>query len=155
MTLITFQDGKAVFHGDKVGSEQSCCCERGCGECAEECEGTVAIRVEWCGMEVEFNLAIPGSSGFVEDLDPPDAESYLIVNASIDCATCGWALSITVCASCSETNEFASDGFTALIPFAATEEAAGGYCPQSGAVALECFGEQFGIPCLTEATATI
>lgn len=156
MTLIALQGGKVVMYGDKVGTEQECCCgAEGCGECAESCSATVSVRVEWCGMEVEFSLPIPGSVGFTEDPDPPDAESYLTVSASIACGTCGWILEITVCANCAATNQFASDGFTAFIPFASTQEAGGGYCPQSGTVELECFGEQFGIPCKTTATATI
>jgi len=35
MTLITFQNGKPVLTGGKVGTEQACCCE---AECSGPCE---------------------------------------------------------------------------------------------------------------------
>lgn len=126
-----------------------------CEDACDDCEQEVAITVEWCGMSVNISLPVPGSSGFVEDLDHPP-ESYLIVDATISCISCGWALSIGVCAYCAETNQFASDGFTAVVPFVNVEAPPqGNYCPQSGAVTLECFGEQFGIPCKTSATASV
>ena len=56
MTLITFEDGKAVFRDGKVGTEQACCCQGCCcvdgepvpgitsrEEC-EECTGTFICR---------------------------------------------------------------------------------------------------------------
>lgn len=127
---------------------------RPCKCCAFECESEVSVSVEWCGMSVAFSLPIPGSSGFVEDPTPPP-DSYLIVDAQISCTPCGWSLVIGVCAYCDETGQFASDSFTALIPFASAEEPAGGYCPEAGAVDLVCFGDQFGIPCVTTTTASI
>ncbi len=36
VTLITFQDGKAIFRDGKVGTEQGCCCEAG-QECQAGC----------------------------------------------------------------------------------------------------------------------
>jgi len=38
MTLITFEDGKAVFRDGKVGTEQACCCDQEC-PCLEPCGG--------------------------------------------------------------------------------------------------------------------
>lgn len=123
-------------------------------ECAD-CDEEVTVAVEWCDMAVSFSIPVPGASGFVEALNPPP-ESYMIVDATISCTNCGWALMISVCAYCAETNQFASDGFTAVIPFVDVEAPPqGNYCPQSGAVTLECFGEQFGIPCKTSATASV
>lgn len=42
MTLITFQDGKAVMRGGQVGTEQSCCCENEatCEDCFFDFSGT-------------------------------------------------------------------------------------------------------------------
>lgn len=129
--------------------------DRPCKCCAEECERTVTIAVSFCGMSVEFVLQIPGTSGFIQDPNPPP-DSFLLVDSQILCTACGWLLGIGVCAFCNETQQFASDTFTALIPFADSEESAGaGYCPESGAVDLVCFGEQFGIPCITTPTATV
>jgi hypothetical protein len=123
-------------------------------ECAE-CEQEVQIAVSWCGMAVAFSIQVPGSSGFVSDPDPPE-NSFLIADASIACINCGWALAVSVCAYCAETNQFASDGFSAIIPFVDVEEPpSGNYCPKSGAVDLDCFGDQFGIPCRTTVTATV
>lgn len=149
---LTVSENALVVHGDKLGTELACCC---CGPCAASCDQTVTIHVEWCGMEVDITLPIPGSSGFVEDTSPPDENSYLIVDALIGCGSCGFNLIISVCAACTDTSEFASDSFTAFIPFAATEEPEGGFCPQSGEIELVCFGDQFGFPCKTTATATI
>ena len=37
MTLITFQDGKPVLRGGKVGTEQACCCgSAGCNCCEDD-----------------------------------------------------------------------------------------------------------------------
>ena len=84
----------------------------------------------------------------------PDG-SFLIVSASISCDTCGWYVNIGVCAYCDATQQFASDGFTGYVPFAATPQSGNEYCPESGQVDLTCFGLQFGLPCLTNPTATI
>lgn len=128
--------------------------EAPCKCCASECDEEVSISVNFCEMAVDFNLPIPGFSGFVEDPDPPP-DSYLIVNAEIDCTDCGWLLLISICAFCDDTNVFASDGFYAQIPFAGTPESGCCYCPELGSVNLCCFGEQFGIPCVTTTTATV
>jgi hypothetical protein len=125
-----------------------------CKCCASECSGEVSIEVTFCGMTVSLSLPIPGASGFVEEADSVP-QSYLIVEASISCTGCEWLLVISVCAYCDETNQFASDGFYACIPFAEEPESGCCFCPQSGPVTLECFGEQFGIPCVTTATASI
>lgn len=154
MTLkAALRGGKVVLLGNKVrlgedGDERPCKC------CAAECESEVTVTVEWCGMSVTLTVPIPGSSGFVEDPDPPP-DSSLQADALISCTGCGWELVISVCAYCAATTQFASDAFTAFIPFANSEEAGGGYCPEPGAVELTCFGEQFGIPCITTVSATI
>lgn len=124
-----------------------------CKCCAADCESQLTINVTFCGMTVEETLPIPGILNQGIDTLPDD--SFLIVSASISCGPCGWYLDIGVCAYCVATNQFASDGFTGYVPFAATPEAGGGYCPEAGAVDLTCFGDQFGIPCITTATATI
>lgn len=125
-----------------------------CKCCAQSCATEVSITVEFCGMTVEITLPIPGSINGEAEIKP-DIDSYLIVGAQIGCTDCGWNLEIGVCGNCFATNQFASDGFTALIPFADVEEAGGGYCPQTGAVDLICFGLQFGFPCKSTATASI
>lgn len=45
MTLITFQDGKAVFRNGKVGSEQECCCQQPClcTDCPDELGFTITF----------------------------------------------------------------------------------------------------------------
>lgn len=125
-----------------------------CKCCAFECVSELSIEVSFCGMTAVRAVPIPGilDGNQIETL--PDG-SYLIVSAQIACGPCGWALDIGVCGYCESTQEAASDGFTALIPFAATAEAGGGYCPEPGFVDLTCFGEQFGIPCVTNTTAEI
>lgn len=130
---------------------------RPCKCCAFECDDEVTITITFCGYTETFSIPIPGFGGINLDLDGGGpGESYLIADAEISCGPCGWFLSISICAFCEETNVFASDGFTALIPFADEEETLGaGYCPESGAVDLECFGDQFGIPCVTVTTASI
>lgn len=127
--------------------------DRACKCCALSCSSELTVSVSFCGMTVTETLPIPGilNQGIVV---LPD-ESYLIVSAQISCTPCGWDVLVGVCAYCVATGQAASDAFTALIPFAAAAEPAGGYCPEAGAVALECFGLQFGIPCVTTATATI
>jgi hypothetical protein len=125
-----------------------------CKCCASDCSVEVEIEVTFCGMTVAISLPVPGTSGFVEAPNPP-ANSYLIVDTNISCTPCGWTLVISVCAYCDQTNQFASDGFYACIPFAEEPESGCCFCPESGSVTLECFGEQFGIPCVTTATAAI
>jgi hypothetical protein len=130
--------------------------DRGCYCCASDCSTEVTIQVTFCGMTVTITLPIPGVNGFTEATIKPDPDSYLIVEASIACTDCGWSLAIGVCGYCDATNQFASDSFTALIPFFSAEETPGaGYCPVTGEVDLICFGEQFGIPCVSTATASI
>ncbi len=145
--------GKIRVHEGRVFLSESTDA-RPCKCCAFECESELTIEVTFCGMTAVRTVPIPGilDGNQIETL--PDG-SYLIVSASISCGPCGWALDIGVCAYCEATQQAASDGFTALIPFAATAEATGGYCPESGAVDLTCFGEQFGIPCVTTTTAEI
>jgi len=127
---------------------------RGCKCCAVECEGEVTISVTFCGVTLTFTVPIPGIGNFEDPL--PGEDSYLLVGADITCGPCGWYLTITICGYCEETDLLVSEGFTALIPFAENEEVFGnGHCPGDGEVVLECFGDQFGIPCVTVTTATI
>jgi len=157
MTMeVPLRDGKVVVlidNGGEIlvrfgqsGDGVSCKC------CPTECDSTLAVEVTFCGMTVSLTVPIPGSAG--QTVIKED-ESFLTVDASIACTPCGWFLGITVCAFCVETNVFASDGFVAEIPFADAEEPSGGHCPEMGPVVLECFGDQFGIPCVTAPTATI
>jgi hypothetical protein len=128
-----------------------------CKCCAPDCETTVAVAVSFCGMSINLTVPIPGSASGNTAKPEPD-QSFLNVDASIACGTCGWLLTITVCGYCEETNIFASDGFYATIPFSDTAEPGSNeccYCPTVGAVDLCCFGEQFGIPCVTTATAEV
>ena len=127
--------------------------ESGCKCCATSCAAELELSVSFCGMTVEETIPIPGILGQGQ-ANLPDG-SFLILSADILCTPCGWTLGIGVCACCDATGEAASDSFTALIPFAAAEEPAGGYCPEPGPVALECFGLQFGIPCVTTPTAVV
>lgn len=128
---------------------------RGCKCCAFECDDEVTVSVTFCNHTTTLTIPIPGSNS-VQDNFGANNESFIIINASISCTACGWLLSILVCAYCEETFFIASDGFDALIPFAESEETPGdGHCPESGEVDLICFGEQFGIPCVTVTTATI
>jgi hypothetical protein len=127
--------------------------DRPCKCCAFECEADLTISVSFCGMTVNATLEIPGVLDFAEATLPDG--SYIILNAEISCTPCGWGLILGICAYCDSTEEFGSDAFTASVPFAASAEAGGGYCPETGAVALTCYGEQFGIPCVTTTTASI
>ena len=124
-----------------------------CKCCADDCTEEVTISVSFCGMTVTETLPIPGilTQG---QANLPDG-SYLIVSAQISCGPCGWYLDIGVCAYCDATQQAASDGFTAYIPFAETPADGNTYCPEAGPVTLTCFGEQFGIPCVTIPSASI
>ena len=124
-----------------------------CKCCSPDCSTDLSISVSFCGMTVNATVPIPGVLNQAQ-ANLPDG-SYLIVSAQIDCGPCGWSVLIGVCAYCDATQQAASDGFTAFIPFAATPEADGRYCPETGAVDLVCFGDQFGIPCVTTPTASI
>lgn len=156
MTLAArLVDNKIRLHDGKVFLSEEAD-DTPCKCCASECPTEVTVEVTFCGFTATLQVPIPGSASFNQDLDGAGpGESYMLVEVQIQCGPCGWPLVIAVCAFCEETNQFASDVFTALIPFAAAEEPAGGYCPESGAVDLTCFGEQFGIPCVTTTTAEI
>lgn len=127
--------------------------DRPCKCCAFECEADLTISVSFCGMTINATLEIPGVLDFGEATLPDG--SYIILSAQIGCTPCGWELNLGICAYCESTQEAGSDAFTASVPFAASAEAGGGYCPETGAVTLTCFSEQFGIPCVTTTTASI
>lgn len=124
-----------------------------CKCCSTDCSTELSISVSFCGMTVTETLTIPGFLG--QGIATLPDGSYLILSAQIDCGPCGWSVLIGVCAYCEATQQAASDGFTAFLPFADNPEADGRYCPDTGAVDLVCFGEQFGIPCVTNPTASI
>ena len=145
-------NGKIRLHDGLVFlSEQTD--DRPCKCCALECEAELDIEVTFCGMTLNATVQIPGILTFAQ-VDLPDG-SYIILSAQISCGVCGWELNIGVCAYCESTQQAASDAFIASVPFADTAEATGGYCPETGAVDLTCFGDQFGIPCVTTTTASI
>lgn len=126
-----------------------------CKCCAQECESEMTVSVSFCGMTVTETLAIPGILNQGQ-ANLPDG-SYLILSASISCGPCGWFVDIGVCAYCDATQEAASDAFTGTVPFDDTPSPPNSntYCPELGAVNLTCFGDQFGLPCLTNPTANI
>lgn len=130
---------------------------RPCKCCALTCAAEVTIQVSYCGYTAELQVPIPGSASLSVDLDGNGpGESYIVIEGVISCSPCGWLLVINVCGYCEDPYGFASDGFSALIPFANSEETPGnGYCPEGGEVTLICFSEQFNIPCVTDTTATI
>lgn len=128
---------------------------RACYCCAFECELELTVEVMFCGMTATATLQIPGVEPLGQGLASLPDGSYLILSAQISCTPCGWDVLIGVCGYCESTQEASSDAFTAVIPFAATQAPSGGYCPAPGQVELECFGEQFGIPCVTTTTAEI
>jgi hypothetical protein len=134
--------------------EESCCkppCET--VFCPDDCDSQVLVEVEFCNLTATLQVPIPGSASL--NYQDPDSDSYIIIDASMVCGCDDWLLTVSVCAYCEDTNEFASDGFTATIRFSGNEEPDGGYCPEDGPITLECFGEQFGIPCKTTVTAVL
>lgn len=128
-----------------------------CKCCAFECQAELTISVSFCGMSATVVVPIPGILGGAEPVATLPDDSYIILGAQVSCTPCGWFVDITICAFCVETQEAASDGYTAFVPFSDTaeDEAALFYCPAGGEVDLVCFGEQFGIPCVTTTTASI
>lgn len=146
-------NGKIRLHDGRVFLSEDTD-DRPCKCCAFECEAELEIEVTFCGMTLNATVQIPGFTDFAE-VTLPDG-SYILLSAQIGCGPCGWEISIGICAYCDATQVAGSDAFTASVPFAATEETFGaGHCPESGAVDLECFSEQFGIPCVTTVTASI
>jgi hypothetical protein len=154
MTKVKLRDEKVPLRGNAIYLVEDDADLRPCKCCAAQC-GTLTVTVEWCGMTVTKVVAIPGTAA---DFSIPDATlpdgSYMYVSVAIGCTPCGWQLGIGICAACVATNQFTGEAWEALVPFAETPAADGGYCP-GGPVALTCFGDQFGIPCVTSATATI
>lgn len=152
MTSARLIDGKVVLLNGlvRVGSEGD---TRPCKCCAGVCDADLSIEITFCGMTLNATVAIPGVLPFAQ-VDLPDG-SYIIASGTISCGPCGWAVDIGVCAYCEATQQAASDGFVASIPFADNPEDGGGYCPQTGGIDLTCFGDQFGIPCVTTTTAFI
>ena len=124
-----------------------------CKCCATECDFQIYIVVVFCGMVAVRLLSVPGILDGTQIETLPD-DSYLIVSGQVSCGPCGWFLDISVCGYCTETEQAASDAFTAFIPFSATPKADGTYCPSTdAAIDLICFSEQFGIPCVTSVSA--
>lgn len=128
-----------------------------CKCCAQECDSELTVSVTFCGMTVTETIPIPGMIMFPNgQANLPDG-SYLILSANTSCGPCGWFVDIGVCAYCDATQEAASDAFSATVPFDDTPSPpdSNTYCPEPGPVNLTCFGDQFGLPCLTNPTATI
>lgn len=142
---IRLQDGLVFL--SQAADDRPCKC------CAFQCEADLSIQVSFCGMTLNATIEIPDILSFAQE-DLPDG-SYIILSAQISCGPCGWELSIGICAYCESTQQAASDAFTASLPFAESPEANGTYCPETGAIDLTCFGDQFGIPCVTTTTASI
>lgn len=142
--LVAYFNGSVKFKEE--GDDTICKC------CADECEVEMDFSVSFCGMTASGTCPIPGFAGANDALQDG---SFIIAFADVICGPCGWFVSISICAFCVATNQFASEAFTAEVPFAANAEPGGGYCPESGQVNLICFGDQFGIPCITNTTATI
>jgi len=126
---------------------------RPCKCCAFECDADLTISVSFCGMTINATLEIADVPYFRQATLPDN--SYIFLWAEISCTPCGWKLNLLICAYCVSTQEAGSDAFTASVPFATSAEAGGGYCPETGAIDLTCFGDQFGIPCVTTTTASI
>jgi hypothetical protein len=146
---VPLRGSGAVFFGEE-GDSRPCKC------CATACAGELSIAVSFCGMTVNESIPIPGVLFFPAGFQALPDGSYLILSAEISCTPCGWAVSLGVCAFCVATDQAASDAFTALVPFAAApEQPPNFYCPEAGPVNLVCFGDQFGIPCVTAAGAVI
>lgn len=134
------------------------CCKPPCETvfCPEACESHVTVEVTFCNYTATLQVPIPGSASLNIDLDDDGpSSSYMIIDALIVCGCDDWLLTVSVCAYCEDTNEFASDGFSGTIQFSGNEEPNGGYCPENGPVTLECFGDQFGIPCISTVTAIV
>lgn len=147
MTLITFQGDSVLFKGDKVGSEQACCCGDGGCDCPADCDPLeLSVTLTYCNMTAQVVVPVPGSG----NMQVNNGDDFLIVEASITCLPtppCGWAVDVLVCYRCNEMMN--GEGFFAVVP----QQANG--CPDTGAVDLTCFGDQFGIPCATNPTASI
>lgn len=126
-----------------------------CKCCAFECGEELTVSLTFCGMTVTATIPIPGQIEFPDgQVNLPDG-SFIILGASIVCDVCHWVVNVSVCAFCDATQQFASDAFEAFVPFADTPFEFNRYCPKTGVVDLECFGDQFGIPCVTNPTASI
>lgn len=160
MTLLKARakDGKIRLHltatDELVFMVEDSSDTRPCKCCSFDCASELTVEVSFCGMTATETLAIPAFLDSQQVVTLPDG-SYIILSAQIYCTPCGWVMEIGVCAYCDATQEAAADAFTATVPFSPTAEADGTFCPETGAVTLECFGDQFGIPCITTTTATI
>lgn len=161
-TSVCTTTGTATVTGVTCTSappEDSCCkplCET--DWCPEDgCDSRqVVVTVTFCNHTATLQVPIPGAATLSLDLDGDGpGESYVVIDAQMVCGCNDWILTVGVCAYCEETNEFASDGFTGTIQFSGNEEPGGGYCPEIGPVTLECFGDQFGIPCKTTVAASV
>lgn len=126
-----------------------------CKCCAFECGEELTVSLTFCGMTVTETIPIPGQIEFPGGQAVLPDGSFIILGASIVCDVCHWVVNVSVCAYCDATQEFASDSFEAFVPFAASPYEFNRYCPQTGVVELECFGDQFGIPCVTAPTVSI
>lgn len=148
MTLIAFQSEKVVFHGDKVGSGQSCCCGDPPPACAESCDEELTVNGSIGGMTATVTIPIPG--GGSERFNKNDGSGdYVEVDATIVCGTYGedgalaWAVFVSVC--------YQSGGVVNGETFGAVVDLQQNGCPASGDVGLACAG----LGCAATATGTI
>ena len=97
MTLITFQDGKAVMRDGKVGTEQGCCC--GGGQpcvCPTECVPGLAIS-----MGNAPDCVVNESPFYIYYIDgsvvPGPCESGVVMVSQLQCIDGEWIASLLIC----------------------------------------------------------
>jgi len=73
MTLITFEEGKAVFRDGKVGTEQACCCDGGeedqedfCDSADQVSQPSVVVTGSTCSCETGTHNGTYPFDGFYE-----------------------------------------------------------------------------------------
>lgn len=142
MTLITFQDGKAVMRDGKVGTEQGCCC--GAGQqcvCGQNC--TQEITVDFVKGDLGGTLTTtPG--GFASESLFSNTQ-FALVTVTSSCGAlgpngeCGWLIEVLVCGCVDDANfPFNCDAFSSTRHAFVTLDANG--CPDVGDLTFECVG---------------
>ncbi len=94
MTLITFQDGTVVFHGEKVGTEQACCCDQPC--CITSTNCTITVTVAYSNGQTRTN----GQNQLNEDGN--EIASTAISAFITDCNTVGFSHEIINDVTCNQ-----------------------------------------------------
>lgn len=126
---LTVSDGALVVHGNKLGTEQECCCG-GC-VCPSDC-------VE--GLQISLGNSPTCAGGFYSDFLPCTGGS---INATMYCDQGKWLVSVS--GSCFE------NGGTCFFVYQAELECEADNLPPAGAVALVLvafFEEDNGCPTL-------